>query len=69
MSLVEGEQQRHNLGPRLVASMPPLSAVVIAHFMQPTHAGALPVPDGEGLAGSLEISRFIRIQLCIQTAE
>ena len=46
--------------------MSQLSPIVMAHFMQPDHAGALPEPDGEGLAGSLETSRFMRIQLRVR---
>lgn len=46
--------------------MPALSAVVMQHFMEPHHAGALVAPDAEGWSGSVESSRFMRIQLHVR---
>ena len=43
-----------------------LSSTVMSHFLEPRHAGTLPEPDGEGLAGSLESARFMRIQVCVR---
>jgi nitrogen fixation NifU-like protein len=43
--------------------MPGFSDVVIEHFRHPRGTGALPDPSGEGWSGSLEESRYMRIQV------
>jgi NifU-like protein involved in Fe-S cluster formation len=42
------------------------SDVVLDHFRHPRHTEALQAPDGEGWSGSVESSRFMRIQVRLQ---
>jgi NifU-like protein involved in Fe-S cluster formation len=39
------------------------SDVVIDHFLHPRHTEPIQGPDGEGWSGSVETSRFMRIQV------
>jgi nitrogen fixation NifU-like protein len=39
------------------------SDVVLDHFLHPRHTQALQAPDGEGWSGSVDSSRFMRIQV------
>lgn len=49
-----------------IKNMPqPFSDAVMEHFLHPRHVGTLEAPSGEGVSGSPQVYRYMRMQLLL----